>query len=203
MKLSSLKEMAIRNPLGYDFTPEQWAHEVASQSIAKVVKQINKNKFIKKLDGHSGTKYSLWVDGELVSYKNTEPFIIAGKKYISILFSATDPSKTKKGYAAELSWELTLLLDDDLFVGGAFSTAGESSVASFAEYYKKMKGDYPRMIDRKTGEIESYDHQRLMTKPKLGLIYEDCCFFEAYVDGPAGRSWLNDNVDFSELTPHN
>jgi hypothetical protein len=203
MKLSALKEMAVRNPLGYDFTPEQWAQEAASQSNAKVVKQINKNKFIKKLDTTSGTKYSLWVDGELVSYKNTAPVTIAGKKYVSILFSGTDPNKTKKGYSTELSWELTLLLDDDLFVGGAFSAAGETAAASFAEYYKKMRGDYPRMINRQTGEIESYDYNKLMTKPKLGLIYEDCCFFEAYVDGPAGRSWLNDNVDFSELTPHN
>ncbi len=143
MKLSILKEMVVRNPKGYDFTPEQWAQEVASQSNAKVVKQINENKFIKRLDAIGGSKYSLWVNGEMVSYKNTTPVFINGKKYISILFSGTDPTKIKRDYSSELFWELTLLLDDDLFVGGAFSPAGERLTASFAEYYKKMRGKLP------------------------------------------------------------
>lgn len=198
MKLQDIVEMAVRNEIGFDFTREQWQIEVSTQSIAKDIKQINSNTWVKSMYNGNQTKYSLWVNEKMVSYVNTSKISIASKSYTNILFSASDPEEAGKGYATTLMWELTLILSNDIFIGGAISSKGEKSILSFVKYYEKMRGEKPKLINKMTGEIEKFDHEKLMTKPKLGLVYEDCYYIEAYVDTPGGRAWLNDNVNFPD-----
>lgn len=121
-----------------------------------------------------------------------------GETYNNLLFIASNPSKNKMGFATELIWELHLTLDRDIYIDGAFSTKGEKMVAELARQYELSRSSKPLMMNKSTGEKLPYDHSLLMSKTKLGLLLEDCCFFEAYKEIRYKRWWLNDGVSFCD-----
>lgn len=195
MKLAYLKEMAVRNPSGFELSQDDWDDEVKLFSSAENLKQINSDKFIRVHDAGDNKVYTLWVGSQIVSYVKIAKITIADKQLNSILFVASDPSKNQMGYATELVWELHLTLDEDIYIGGAFSETGESLVKGLSKMYSKIRNEFPPLINSVTGDKEPFDFEKLMSKPKLGLILEDCCFFEAFKETSSKRFWLNDNVD--------
>jgi hypothetical protein len=195
MKLSDLKEMAVCNSAGYDLSQEEWDIEILNFKNSISMKQINENKIIKKIVIADKEIYTLWINNSIVSFAKFSEIKIAGTKIKSLLFVASDPKQNKMGYATELVWELHLTLEDDIYIGGAFSNKGEKLVAGLVKMYKKIRNSEPLLINYITGEKTPYTRVALMTKNKLGVLLEDCCFFEAYKEVGTKRFWLNDNID--------
>jgi hypothetical protein len=195
MKLSELKEMAVRNPLGFDLTQDQWDNEIENYKNSKELKQINVNKFIKQVKMDDQDIYSLWVDDVIVSYAKFDKIKINGQSINNFLFTASNPSLNKKGYATELIWELHLTLNDDIYIGGVVSSKGEKLITGLVKMYQKIRSSEPPLINYVTGEKEPYNFSKFISKPKLGILLEDCCFFEAYKEITSKKFWLNDNVD--------
>lgn len=195
MKLSELKEMAVRNPLGFDLSQDEWDKEVDNYKDSKNLKQINDTKFIKYVKIDDQDIYTLWVDDMIVSYAKFDKIQINGQRINNFLLTASNPSLNKKGYATELIWELHLTLNDDIYIGGAISAKGEKLIAGIVKMYQKIRSTEPPLINYVTGEKEPFDFSKFISKPKLGLLLEDCCFFEACKETASKKFWLNDNVD--------
>lgn len=167
-------------------------------STSTDVKQINENKTVKIKHSDGKIYYSLWLSEILVSFSVCSFITIAAKKYLSILFSHTLKEFQRKGYSQELIWELHLIIEEPIYIGGSFTTAGEGSTVKLANYLEKIRSIKLKMIDNKSGEILDYDNGLLMKKPKIGLLIESAGMFEAFTDAGLVKFWLNDNIDFSE-----